>query len=124
VAYDYDRESGVISHPRTVIEVNALEMGWPDGMAIDKEGMLWVAHWDGGHVCRWNPQTGKELAEIKVPVSRPTSCVFGGEDFGTLYITTARTGLEAETLAQQPLAGSLFKCRPGVHGLPMYEFGG
>jgi len=124
VAYDYDRVSGDISHPRTVIEVNALEKGWPDGMAIDEEGMLWVAHWDGGHVCRWNPQTGAELAEIIVPASRPTSCVFGGKDFDTLYITTARTGLKPEKLAQEPLAGSIFKCRPGVRGLPMNEFGG
>ncbi len=124
VAYDFDRASGVISNPRTVIEVDAREKGWPDGMTIDAEGMLWIAHWDGGRVRRWNPHTGEELAEIKVPVSRPTSCVFGGEDFGTLYITTARTGLEPEMLAQQPLAGSLFKCRPGVNGLPMYEFGG
>jgi len=124
VAYDYDSISGDISHPRTVIEVNALEKGWPDGMAIDEEGMLWVAHWDGGHVCRWNPHTGAELAEIRVPVSRPTSSVFGGEDFDTLYITTARTGLEPEMLARQPLAGSIFKCRPGVRGLPMNEFGG
>jgi sugar lactone lactonase YvrE len=123
-AYDYDKEHGEISHPRTVIEVDAREKGWPDGMTIDKEGMLWIAHWDGGCLRRWNPHSGAELAEIKVPVSRPTSCVFGGEDFGTLYITTARTGLKPEILAQQPLAGSIFKCRPGVSGLPMYEFGG
>jgi sugar lactone lactonase YvrE len=124
VAYDYDRASGAISNPRTVIKVPAEEMGYPDGMTIDEEGLLWIAHWDGGHVCRWNPHTGAELAEIKVPVSRPTSCVFGGDDFGTLYITSARTRLSAEQLAAQPLAGSLFKCRPGVRGLPLDEFAG
>ncbi|MBO0863439.1 MAG: SMP-30/gluconolactonase/LRE family protein, partial [Chloracidobacterium sp.] len=86
--------------------------------------MLWIAHWDGGHVSRWNPHTGAEIAKIKVPVSRPTSCVFGGKDFDTLYITTARTGLKPDKLAQEPLAGSIFKCRPGVRGLPMNEFGG
>lgn len=124
VAYDYDKASGEIANPRTVITVPASEMGYPDGMTIDEEGMLWIAHWDGGHVCRWNPRTGEEMAEIKVPVSRPTSCVFGGEDFGTLYITSARTRLSAEKLAAEPLAGSVFKCRPGVRGLPMREFAG
>lgn len=124
VAYDYDNASGAIANPRAVIEAPASEMGYPDGMTIDEEGMLWIAHWDGGHVCRWNPHTGKELAEIKVPVSRPTSCIFGGEDFGTLYITSARTRLKPEILAGQPLAGSIFKCRPGVHGLPMNEYAG
>ncbi len=124
VAYDYDKATGEIASPRTVIEVPADEMGYPDGMTIDEEGMLWIAHWDGGHVCRWNPHNGEELAEIKVPVSRPTSCVFGGVDFGTLYITSARTRLGEERLAAQPLAGSIFKCRPGVRGLPMNEFAG
>jgi sugar lactone lactonase YvrE len=124
VAYDYDLATAEISNPRTVIEVPGREMGYPDGMTIDEEGMLWIAHWDGGHVCRWNPHTGEELAEIVVPVSRPTSCVFGGADLGTLYITSARTRLKPEVLAAQPLAGSVFKCRPGVRGLPMHEFGG
>ncbi|MBO0858010.1 MAG: SMP-30/gluconolactonase/LRE family protein, partial [Chloracidobacterium sp.] len=81
VAYNYNRVNGDISHPQTVIKMNAVEKGWPDGMAIDEEGMLWIAHWDGGHVSRWNPHTGAEIAKIKVPVSRPTSCVFGDKDF-------------------------------------------
>ncbi len=124
VAYDYDKATGAIANRREVIRVDGSAHGYPDGMTIDEEGMLWVAHWDGGHICRWNPQTGAELAEIKVPVSRPTSCVFGGADFGTLYITSARTRLSAEQLASQPLAGSIFKCRPGVSGLPLNEFAG
>jgi sugar lactone lactonase YvrE len=124
VAYDYDKATGEIANPRTVIEVPGSEMGYPDGMTIDEEDMLWIAHWDGGHVCRWNPQTGAELAEIKVPVSRPTSCVFGGENYDTLYITSARTRLNAEQLTGQPLAGSVFKCRPGVRGLPLNEYAG
>ncbi len=124
VAYDYDKSTSEIANPRTVIEVPASEMGYPDGMTIDEEGMLWIAHWDGGRVCRWDPHTGKELAEIKAPVSRPTSCIFGGDNFDILYITSARTRLSEETLARQPLAGSIFKCRPGVRGLPMNEFEG
>ncbi|MCI0490097.1 MAG: SMP-30/gluconolactonase/LRE family protein, partial [Blastocatellia bacterium] len=110
------------SNPRTVIHVRADEMGYPDGIAIDEEGMLWIVHWDGGRVCRWNPRSGEVMVEIRLPVSRPTSCVFGGKDFGTLYITSARTRLRPDRLAAQPLAGSVFKCRPGVRGLPMNEF--
>lgn len=124
VAYDYDKATGALANPRVVIEVQGSELGYPDGMAIDEEDMLWIAHWDGGHVCRWNPQTGAELAEIKVPVLRPTSCVFGGANFDTLYITSARTRLGAEKLAGQPLAGSVFQCQPGVRGLPMNEYAG
>ena len=124
VAYDYDKTTSAITNPREVIRVDGSEKGYPDGMTIDEEGMLWIAHWDGGHVCRWNPHTGEELAEIAVPVSRPTSCVFGGANFETLYITSARTRLSAEKLAGQPLAGSIFKCTPGVRGLPLWEYAG
>ncbi|MCI0488739.1 MAG: SMP-30/gluconolactonase/LRE family protein, partial [Blastocatellia bacterium] len=45
VAYDYDKATAEISNPRTVIHVRADEMGYPDGIAIDEEGMLWIVHW-------------------------------------------------------------------------------
>ena len=124
VAYDYDNTTGDLAHPRRVIEVNGAEQGYPDGMTIDDEGMLWIAHWNGSRVRRWNPHTGAVIGEIHLPVTRPTSCVFGGQNFDTLYITSASTRLSPEQLATQPLAGSLFVCRPGVSGLPMTEFAG
>ncbi len=124
VAYDYENATGNLANPRRVIEVQGSTQGYPDGMTIDAEGMLWIAHWDGGKVRRWNPNTGAVIGEITLPVSRPTSCVFGGKDFDTLYITSASTRLSAEKLATQPLAGSLFVCKPGVSGLPMDEFAG
>ncbi|MFN0121025.1 MAG: SMP-30/gluconolactonase/LRE family protein [Blastocatellia bacterium] len=123
-AFDYDKVTGAISNPRVVIGVSADEMGYPDGMTIDEEGMLWIAHWDGGHVCRWNPHNGDLLMKIDLPVSRPTSCVFGGPDLDILYITSASTRLNPDQLAAQPLAGSLFQCKTGVRGLRMNEFSG
>lgn len=122
-AFDFDAETGGIANRRTVIEVPA-GMGSPDGMTIDEEGMLWIALWDGWRVARWDPRTGTQLGEIRLPVARPTSCVFGGPGLDQLYITTARTRLPAEALANQPLAGGLFNCRPGVRGLPTQRFNG
>ncbi|MBE8721987.1 SMP-30/gluconolactonase/LRE family protein [Sphingobacterium pedocola] len=107
VAYEYERTTGAIRQPTTVIQIPA-DDGWPDGMAIDQEGKLWVALWDGWAVARFDPDTGEKLAEIKLPVSRPTSCAFGGKDLDVLYITSARAGLSADQLAQQPLSGALF----------------
>lgn len=31
---------------------------------------------------------GKELQRVALPVKRPTACTFGGEDLGTLFVTT------------------------------------
>ena len=98
--------------------------GVPDGMTIDSEGMLWVAHWGGWQVVRWNPATGEKLDAIRVPSEKVTSCAFGGEDLGDLYITTARAGVSDDEAAEQPNAGGLFRARPGVTGIEAYEFAG
>lgn len=122
-AFDYDKASGEIANRRVVIQIPD-GMGFPDGMSIDEEGMLWIALWDGAMVGRWNPANGELLGKIPLPVSRPTSCVFGGENLDELYITSARSRLDEETLAAQPLAGGVFKCRPGVRGGPAWDFAG
>ena len=56
VAYDYDKVTGHINNKRTIIKI-ANEDGYPDGMTIDNEGMLWIAHWEGWQVTRWDPIT-------------------------------------------------------------------
>jgi sugar lactone lactonase YvrE len=61
---------------------------------------------------------------VALPVTNPTCCCFGGEDLGTLYVTTATQRLPPEELAKQPLAGSLLALRPGAQGLPEGRFAG
>lgn len=114
-AFDFDVQSGEIRNSRTVIDIPVAE-GIPDGMTIDREGMLWVALWGGYKVARYDPATGKKLEELKLPVSQVTSCTFGGENLEDLYITTANTGLTDEERALQPLAGSLFVATKMRHG--------
>lgn len=122
-AYDFDAASGTISNPRTAVEFPEGE-GYPDGMAIDAEGMLWVAHWGGWKVSRFNPATGERLMEIPVPAEQVTSCAFGGEELDELYITTARTGIPEDRLKEQPAAGGLFRVNPGVKGTPTVSYRG
>jgi len=98
------------------------EGGSPDGMQADSEGCLWISTWGGKRVCRFSPE-GELLAEVPLPTSHPASLAFGGADLRTLYITTAREGLSAEQLAQEPLAGALFSARIDVPGLPANAFG-
>lgn len=89
----------------------------PDGLTVDKEGFLWNGHWGGGRITRYDP-AGKIEREILLPVQNVTSCIFGGPDLDELYITTAWFLLSEEDRAKQPLAGDLFRVRPGVKGLP------
>lgn len=113
--YFFKAAEGSIAFDRTVINIPE-SLGLPDGMAIDQQGMLWVAQWGGFCVCRWNPETGGLLKKIEVPAPQVTSCTFGGAQMDVLFITTARIGLDAETLEMYPQSGAVFTARPGVKG--------
>jgi sugar lactone lactonase YvrE len=99
-------------------------MGVPDGMAIDSDDTLWIAHYNGGEVIHWNPDTAEVMEIIEVPVSRPTACAFGGDKLDTLYITTAINGLKPEHHAKEPHAGSLFVVQTHVTGTLSHRFKG
>lgn len=114
-AYDYNPGTGEISNRRVVIEIPR-DTGSPDGMSIDAEGKLWIAHWGGYGVYRWNPENGELMDKIEVPAPNVTSCAFGGKDLKTLYITTAKAGMSKEQLEKYPLSGSLFVIETDTKG--------
>jgi len=66
--------------------------GAPDGMALDRDGLLWVAFWDGGCVRQLDPATGGTIRRIDLPIRRPTSCAFGGAGLDRLFVTSAFGG--------------------------------
>ena len=120
-AYDYDAATGDIDNRRVLATVPP-EEGAPDGLCVDRDGFLWVAHWDGWRISRFDPK-GRRERELRVPVPRPTSLCFGGRELDRLYITSAATEMDGAALAAAPLSGSLFTHEPGVAGLPSHTFG-
>lgn len=111
-AYDFDAATGAVSNQRAFATD---EDCFPDGLTVDAEGGVWSAKWDGGRVVRYAPD-GTLSESIEAPVSRPTSCMFGGANLDVLYVTTARVGLDSRELDVTP-AGSVLAARPGVRGL-------
>jgi sugar lactone lactonase YvrE len=120
--YNYEETTGNISYHGTGAEI-PVEMGSPDGMTIDAEGMIWVAHWGGAMVSRWDPYSSKLLDTIQIAAKNVTSCTFGGENLDELFITTARDGLNEDDLAAYPQSGGLFKVKASVKGLPANHYG-
>jgi len=116
--YDYNLESGGISNQHTLTQIPETD-GCPDGMTIDTHGNLWVALWGGGAVVCLDGLNGEELARVPLPVTQVTSCTFGGNALDELFITTAAVSLTAQARAAQPMAGDVFRARPGVKGLPL-----
>jgi sugar lactone lactonase YvrE len=115
-AYDFDINLGKISNRRIFFQMDPSAGEFPDGLTVDSQGFVWSAHVGGGRIVRYDPE-GKPEREIRLPVTRGTSCAFGGDQLDTLYITSARETLTPDLLKKEPLAGSLFACTPGVTGI-------
>ena len=116
--FDFDATSGAIANRRPFAQVKG---GDPDGMAVDAGGGLWVAIWGAGKVLHFLPDATIS-DEIELPASRVTSCCFGGPELRDLYITSAWQGMTADQRAREPLAGGIFRSRPGVQGQPTREY--
>lgn len=123
-AFDFDITKGEISNQRVAVDFDdgPQDRGVPDGCCLDAEDKLWVACYGGGCVIRFDPETGKELQQVKIPAKRTTSCCFGGDNLDELYVTCGKFGMtEEEFKNEQPLAGSVFKVTGlGVKGKPMF----
>jgi len=121
-AFDFDIENGELTNQRVAVDITH-EQGFADGMTIDEEGMLWIAFYGGWRVARYNPDTGKLLQQIELPVANVTCCTFGGKNLDDLYITTAAKGLSEEERLKQPDAGKLFVVKNcDVKGTPVQKF--
>lgn len=121
-AYDFEGGSGTISNRRTFVELTDAE-SVPDGLAVDVEGHVWSAQWDGWCLIRFAPD-GREVLRVPVPVRRPTSCSFGGAERRRLYVTSASIDMSEQEIEENVCAGDLLQLDPGVAGLPLHRFGG
>lgn len=106
MAYDYGLETGDISNERVFVEFDFEKDGSPDGMCVDIDDNIWVAHWGGGKVSKFCSKTGERLVEIDMPVTNVTSCCVGGENMDTLFVTTAQA-----TGKNEMVGGGLFKLK-------------
>lgn len=113
--YDFHAEDGHITNKRIAINIPH-KHGVPDGMTIDEEGMLWIAHWGGFNVTRWDPENARIIEKVDIPVPQPTSCAFGGVDLDILFITSASIKLPKKDLQDHPESGGLFAVQTGTRG--------
>lgn len=119
VVYRFDLSAdGTINGKREFLKFPE-EWGSPDGMTVDAQGGLWIAHWGGSRVSRFKPD-GMLERHISLPASQITNCVFGGKNLDRLFVTSAAEGKHDE-----PLAGALFEIDPqGARGIAPNLFAG
>jgi sugar lactone lactonase YvrE len=120
--FDYDLYSGNIRFMRVAVQIPT-SLGSPDGMSIDENGNLWIAHWGGRGIYCWNPHSGELITKVEVDAKNVTSCAFGGPLLNQLFITTAMIGLSEEDKKAYSESGSLFVAMPEVKGTESWFFG-
>lgn len=122
--FDFDIASNNVRNKRVALEVPK-NIGYPDGMTIDVEGKLWIAHWGGYKVCRWDTIAKKIIEIINVPAEKVSSCTFGGKDLSELFITTARRGF-TENISEdtERSSGYIYRVQTKTKGLKSFKFNG
>jgi D-xylonolactonase len=110
--YRFAVDAAGVLGPRELLITFAESWGYPDGMTTDADGGLWIAHWGGGRISRFDPE-GQLVRSHMLPAVNITSCTFAGDRLDRLFVTSA--ALESPG---GPADGALFEIDPGVHGLP------
>jgi sugar lactone lactonase YvrE len=118
--HDFDPDSGVLSGRRRLVDTDPA-WGLPDGLAMDAEGGVWVAFWDGSALRRFSPD-GEVTEMLELPAARPTRPAFGGANLDQLYVTSAK--LSPQQAVDGDLGGAIFVVEPGVRGVRANVFAG
>jgi sugar lactone lactonase YvrE len=120
--FDFDVEAGTVRNRRPFVSIPP-DQGAPDGLVVDADGHVWVALWKGGAVHRYAPD-GRLDQVVRFPVTLTTKPAFGGSDLGDLFVTSAWMELRDDARARQPMAGGVFRLRPGAKGQRPRRFAG
>ena len=91
--------------------------GFPDGIALDNNNGLWVAHWAGAKVSRINLKNGKIDFSINLPALNITSVTFFGNNLNHLFVTSAKYGVTGKVLKRYPRSGSCFIIKTNYKGI-------
>ncbi len=108
--YRFEQSEGAVANRKPFIQFTEAD-GFPDGMTVDAEGYLWVAHWEGARISRFDPDGQLDRA-IPLPASQITNLAFAGAELDRLFVTSSAAGLPPS-----PYDGALFEVESGVKGV-------
>ncbi|MGW7527237.1 SMP-30/gluconolactonase/LRE family protein [Streptomyces sp. NPDC054783] len=116
--FAYDVGDGSLGPGEAFVQVPS-EEGMPDGITVDADGAVWVALADGGAVARYSA-AGELQERITLPVRYPTSCAFGGDGLGDLFVTSGCRPVDPDRRTAEIArgGGSLFRLATATRGLP------
>lgn len=99
----------------------SIKEGVPDGMTLDRNKNLWVAHYHGGCLSVFNKKSNL-IHRIQLPAKNITNCTFGGDNNSELFITSAKKGMNKADLKKNKYSGSLFSVKTNARGFVQKKF--
>jgi len=117
---DYEPEGSGVGERHEAFVVND---GYPDGLAVDADGSLWIAVWGRGQLRHYTPD-GTLMGWVKVPAVNATSCCFAGPKLDRLVVTSAEEDQTDEQRAEHPEGGRMFFAFVNAKGLPTVPWAG
>jgi sugar lactone lactonase YvrE len=115
---DVGAATGAPGAPQVFADLGAMP-GEPGGMTVDGDDHLWIALPGASCLVRFTPAGAIERV-VRVPLSRPTACTFGGVRCARLYVTSAAAVLPDARRRAEPLAGQVLELAVGVAGRPAH----
>ena len=97
------------------------KVGVPDGMTLDNNKNLWVAHYHGACISVFNSK-GKLIHRIQFQAKNITNCTFGGTNNNELFVTSATKGMNSADLQKFRYSGSLFSVKTNCKGFLQKKF--
>ena len=84
-----------------------IQDGYPDGITVDLDGNIWIAHWGSGIITKQLPN-GKIVSKFNLPSLNLTSLCFGGANYKNLVVTSATDGMDDKDWEFFPESGKTF----------------
>ena len=106
---------------KNIFKKFSLDEGVPDGMTLDKNKNLWVAHFHGACVSVFNNRA-KLIHRINLPAKNITNCAFGGKNNQELFISTATKGMNKGDLRKFRYSGFFFSVKTNTRGVLQKKF--
>ena len=90
--------------------------GYPDGITVDDQGGIWIAHWGSGIISKQS-QNGTLLNKYYLPSINLTSLCFGGNHLNYLIVTSATDGMDEKDWDKYPESGKTFLLKTEEKGI-------
>lgn len=109
-----DAEGWPVGAPEVFVDLTDDKLN-PDGAVFDQDGMLWIAQWGASRVAGYAPD-GRCTGSYAIPAPHASCPAFGGSDLSSLFVTSARQGLDATELGSVPDSGKTFRIETTLSG--------